>query len=36
MILAAAGPGPTLLITDIDRQPDPALIQTQLADFRPI
>lgn len=35
-ILAAAGPGPTLLITDIDRRPDPALIQTQLADFRPI
>lgn len=35
-ILAAAGPGPALLITDIDRQPDPALIQTQLTDFRPV
>lgn len=35
-ILAAAGPGPALLIADIDRQPDPALLQTQLTDFRPI
>lgn len=35
-ILAAAGPGPALLIADIDRQPDPALVQTQLADYRPI
>lgn len=35
-ILAAAGPGPALLIADIDRQPDPALMQTQLIDYRPI
>ena len=35
-ILAAAGPGPALLIADIDRQPDPALLQTQLTDFRPV
>ncbi|PLL11491.1 nitrilase [Tabrizicola sp. TH137] len=35
-ILAAAGPGPALLIADIDRQPDPALMQTQLTDYRPI
>lgn len=35
-ILAAAGPGPALLITDIDRTPDPALIQTQLTDYRPV
>ncbi len=35
-VLAAAGPGPTLLIADIDRLPDPALMQTQLHDYRPI
>lgn len=35
-ILAMAGPTETLLITDIARQPDPALIQTQLADYRPV
>lgn len=35
-ILAAAGPGPALLIADIDRQPDPALMQTQLHDYRKI
>lgn len=35
-ILAAAGPGPALLIADIDRQPEPALMQTQLIDYRPI
>lgn len=35
-ILAAAGPCPALLITDIDRAPDPALIQTQLTDYRPV
>ena len=35
-ILAMAGPTETLLITDIARQPDPALLQTQLADFRPV
>ena len=35
-ILASAGPGPALLIADIDRQPDPALLQTQLTDFRPV
>jgi predicted amidohydrolase len=35
-ILAAAGPGPALLITDIDRAPDTALIQTQIVDFRPV
>lgn len=35
-ILAAAGPGPALLVTDITRAPDPALLQTQLQDHRPI
>lgn len=35
-ILAAAGPGPALLIADIERQPDPALLQTQLHDYRKI
>ena len=35
-ILASAGPSPALLVAEIDRQPDPALIQTQLADYRPI
>lgn len=35
-LLAAAGPGPALLVADLDRQPDPRLIQTQLADYRPI
>ncbi len=35
-ILAAAGPSPTLLVTDIARSPDPALMQTQLQDHRPI
>ena len=35
-ILAAAGPSPTLLVTDIAHSPDPALMQTQLQDHRPI
>lgn len=35
-VLATAGPSPALLVADIDRQPDPALIQTQLADHRPL
>ena len=35
-VLAAAGPGPALLVTDIARAPDPALLQTQLQDHRPI
>lgn len=35
-ILASAGPGPALLIADIDYQPDPALMQTQLHDYRPL
>lgn len=35
-ILASAGPGAALLIADIDRQPDPALMQTQLTDYRPL
>jgi predicted amidohydrolase len=35
-ILAMAGPTPTLLVTDIARHPDPALIQTQLIDYRPV
>jgi len=35
-ILAMAGPSETLLVTDIARQPDPALMQTQLADYRPV
>lgn len=35
-VLASAGPGPALLVADIDRQPDPALLQTQLTDFRPV
>lgn len=35
-ILAAAGPGPALLVAEIDRQPDPALMQTQLTDYRPL
>ncbi|WP_434612985.1 carbon-nitrogen hydrolase family protein [Tabrizicola sp. M-4] len=35
-ILAMAGPSETLLITDISRQPDPALLQTQLSDYRPV
>lgn len=35
-VLAMAGTTETLLITDIDRQPDPALLQTQLTDFRPV
>ena len=34
--LAYAGPGPALLTAVIDRTPDPVLIQTQLADYRPI
>lgn len=34
--LAYAGPGPALLTAVIDRAPDPALIQTQLSDYRPI
>ena len=33
-ILAYAGPGPALLTADIARQPDPALIQHQVADYR--
>lgn len=35
-MLAYAGPAPALLIADIGRAPDPALIQTQAADYRPI
>lgn len=35
-ILASAGPGPALLIADIDHQPDAALMQTQLHDYRPL
>lgn len=35
-ILAMAGPTETLIVTDISRQPDPALLQTQLTDFRPV
>lgn len=33
-VLAFAGPGPALITADIDRAPDPALMQTQLADYR--
>ena len=33
-ILAYAGPGPALLTAEIARQPDPALIQHQVADYR--
>lgn len=33
-ILAFAGPAPALLIADLSYQPDPALLQTQLADYR--
>ena len=33
-VLAYAGPGPALITADIDRAPDPALIQNQVADYR--
>ncbi|OYU17250.1 MAG: nitrilase [Rhodobacteraceae bacterium PARR1] len=33
-VLAYAGPGPALITADIDRAPNPALIQNQLADYR--
>lgn len=35
-ILGMAGTTETLIVTDIARQPDPALLQTQLTDFRPV
>lgn len=35
-ILAFAGPAQALLTADLSRQPDPALMQTQLADYRPV
>jgi len=35
-ILAFAGPAPALLTADLTRQPDPALVQAQLADYRPV
>lgn len=33
-VLAEAGPGEAVLIADVSRAPDPALLQTQLADYR--
>lgn len=33
-VLAYAGPGPALITADIARAPDPALLQTQIADYR--
>ncbi|MDH3263283.1 MAG: carbon-nitrogen hydrolase family protein [Paracoccaceae bacterium] len=33
-VLAEAGPGEATLIADISRAPDPAMLQTQLADYR--
>lgn len=35
-ILGYAGPAPALLVVDLSRQPDPALLQTQSADYRPV
>ncbi len=35
-VLAYAGPTPALLVADISRAPDRALLQTQLADYRPL
>lgn len=34
-VLAAAGPGPALLVADVVA-PDPRLLQTQVADYRPV
>ena len=35
-ILAQAGPGQAMLVADLSRQPDPRMLQTQLADYRPL
>ena len=35
-VLAQAGPGPALLVADLDHPADPALASTQGADFRPV
>ena len=35
-ILGYAGPAPALLVVDLSRAPDAALLQTQAADFRPV
>lgn len=35
-ILAQAGPGVAMLVADIARTPDPAMLQSQIADYRPM
>lgn len=35
-ILAQAGPDAAMIVADIARLPDPAMLQTQIADFRPV
>lgn len=35
-VLAFAGPAPALLTADLSRKPDPALLQAQVADYRPV
>ncbi len=35
-VLAAAGPGPAMLVADLDRAIDPRMLMTQVEDFRPV
>lgn len=35
-VMGFAGPAPALLTADLSRQPDPVLLQAQIADYRPV